>query len=156
MKTKMMIILIGLATSFGGAAQDGAPSGPAASLEGTWQVQITLRNCATGEPLGQPFPALASFDFAGTVVTSDGSMSPATRGSGHGIWRRVKGRSFAALTEAFLFTDGARSGKQLIEQEITLDSEGRRFDSIVSAMVFNAAGQPVFSGCASSVGQRMN
>lgn len=157
MKTKMTIILIGLATSFGVAANGGPLSGrAAATLEGTWRVQITLRNCATWAPLGQPFPALASFDSAGTVVTSDGSMSPATRGAGHGTWWRLGGRSFAANTEAFLFTDGVRSGTQWLEQEITLETDGRRFESSVGAVVFNTAGQVVFSGCASSVGQRMD
>jgi hypothetical protein len=156
MKSMMMtMLLVGLATSFGVAAQDGAPTGSGATLEGTWRVQITLRNCATWAPLGQPFPALATFDFAGTVLTSDGSMSPAARGSGHGIWRRVAGRTFAATTEAFLFTDGVRSGTQLLEQQITLGADGRSFEARVGAMVSNNAGQVVFSGCASSVGQRM-
>jgi hypothetical protein len=156
MKSMMKtMLLVGLATSLGAAAQDGASTGPGATLEGSWRVQVTLRNCATWAPVAPPFPALATFDFAGTVLTSDGSMSPAARGSGHGIWRRVGGRSFEASTEAFLFTDGVRSGTQLVEQQITLAADGSSFEAQVGAMVSNNAGQVVFTGCASSVGQRM-
>ena len=49
-----------------------------------------------------------------------------------------------------------RSGTQRLAQEIALDRTGQAFESIVAAEVFNADGQSVFTGCASSVGQRMD
>lgn len=158
MNMKMTLILAGLAAglALSPAHGESASTRAAATLEGSWRVEITLRHCATWAPLGQPFPAMASFNAAGAVITSDGSMSPAARGPGHGVWSRLHGRRFTATTEAFLFTDGTRSGTQRLVQDIALGSDGQDFESTVGAAVFNAAGQLVFSGCASSVGQRLD
>ncbi|MDQ3039429.1 MAG: hypothetical protein M3R16_06505 [Pseudomonadota bacterium] len=158
MKTKMRIILIGLTMGLAAASahSEASPPRAAATLEGTWRVEITLRRCDNWAAIGQPFPALASFDSAGTVVTSDGGMSPAARGTGHGVWSRVSGRDFSATTEAFLFNGGMRTGTQQLAQEIALENDGQTFESIVVAKVLNTTGQTVFSGCASSVGRRMH
>jgi hypothetical protein len=135
------------------AAQDAAA---AATLEGTWRVQITLRHCETGAPLGPPFPALATFARGGTVTTSDGGSSPAARGAGHGVWWRLQGREFAAVTEAFLFApSGTSSGRQRLTQQIELGRDGMMFEATIAARVMDPAGQVLFSGCASSEGRRL-
>jgi hypothetical protein len=158
MKTRILATLICLALVAGiAAAMDEPLSGrAAATLEGTWIVQVTLRHCDSWAPLGQPFPAYASFNAAGTVITSDGGMSPAARGAGHGVWHRLGRGHYAATVEAFLFNDGVRSGTQRLVQEIALQGDGRRFESTIGAAMLNASGQVIFSGCASSVGQRMD
>ena len=126
------------------------------SIEGTWRVQITLRNCQTGDPLGNPFPAVATFSRGGTVITADGSQSPALRGPGHGAWRRVTDDLYDAVIEAFLYTAaGAMSGRQRLRQEIRIENRDS-FTATVAAEVLNPAGTVVFSGCASSTGVRMN
>jgi hypothetical protein len=134
------------------AAQDAA----AATLEGTWRVQITLRHCETGAQLGTPFPALATFARGGTVTTSDGGSSPAARGTGHGVWWRLQGREFAAVTEAFLFApSGTSSGRQRLTQQIELGRDGMTFEATIAARVTDTGGQVLFSGCASSEGRRL-
>jgi hypothetical protein len=148
------IVLAALASAAIPALATGAP---AATIEGTWRVEITLRHCQSGEALLAPFPALATFAQGGTMTTSDGGMSPAARGTGHGEWRRVQGRTFAAMTEAFMFAStGALSARQRITQEIVLHAEGTEFEARVSSQVVNLAGQVVFAGCATSVGRRLN
>jgi hypothetical protein len=133
------------------AAQDAA-----ATLEGTWRVEITLRHCDTGVQLGTPFPALATFARGGTVTTSDGGTSPTARGTGHGVWWRLQGREFAAVTEAFMFApSGSLSGRQRITQQIEVGRDGMTFEATIAARVMDPAGQVLFSGCASSVGRRL-
>jgi hypothetical protein len=128
----------------------------ARTLHGTWRVEITLRNCQTGDALGVPFPAMATFDASGTVITSDGGLGPATRGAGHGIWRRSAAHTYAVLTEAFLFApDGARSGTQRLRQSIEIGWDPDEFTATVSAEVLNLQGALLFSGCATSMGRRM-
>ena len=41
-----------------------------ASLVGTWTVQVTLRDCTTGAPLGPAFNSLVTFHGDGTVSES--------------------------------------------------------------------------------------
>jgi hypothetical protein len=141
-----------------GAAQDPSPGQPAfdsRKIEGTWRVQITPVNCQTGNQAAPTFPALATFGGGGTVVTSDGSLSPTSRGAGHGIWTFVGSGAYEAFTEAFLFTDGVRSGTMQIRQAIQIEHGGYEFMSKVSSRELNVDGSTRFVRCATSVGQRM-
>jgi hypothetical protein len=160
MRTMSLLVVFCVGMGLGVGAEENNGTGPsaaaAATLEGTWRVEITLRNCDTGQALGIPFAALATFARGGTLTTSDGGLSPAVRGTGHGVWWRLRGRTFAALTEAFMFNGGVRSGTQRISQEIDLDHDGMTFEARVSSAVLGTAGQIVFAGCASSAGRRMD
>ncbi|MBA3231682.1 MAG: hypothetical protein H0T05_02570 [Acidobacteria bacterium] len=151
-------VVAGLGVGAGERSAQGTPSSPAATLEGTWRVEITVRNCDTGQPVfNTPFPALASFARGGTLTTSDGGMSPAARGAGHGVWWRSQGRTFAALTEAFTFgPTGVRTGTQRLSQEIELDHQGMAFQSRIASVVLDTAGQVTFTGCATSIGRRLD
>lgn len=60
----------------------GAGGAPAAAqgsswkaIQGTWLVQVTLRNCATGAALGAPFSSVVTFHEGGTVT--EATVSPA-------------------------------------------------------------------------------
>jgi hypothetical protein len=139
------------------ATRQGPPAhGKGRLLQGTWRVQITLRNCTTGEPVRPPFPALATFAAGGTVTTADGGLSPVARGTGHGIWAHNGGHNYEALTEAFLFTPaGIVSGTQRLRQTIDIGGHPDEFHATVSAHILDAGGTVVGSGCATSVGRRM-
>ena len=133
----------------------GQSAGNRRTLEGTWRVEITLRNCLTGEPVQNPFPALASFARGGTVTTADGGLSPAVRGTGLGVWWRVSHGAFAAVTEAFLFNGGIRSGVQRITQEIEVAAGHEEFNASVTSEILDVNGNVVAAGCATSIGRRM-
>lgn len=70
---------IGRAQSNQSASKDG--------LEGTWLVQVTLRNCATGASLGS-FSSLVTFHRGGTLSESTNSpvFAIGQRTPGHGNW----------------------------------------------------------------------
>ena len=136
--------------------QDPAAQSQARRLEGTWRVQIALRNCETGDSLRPPFPAMATFASGGTMITSDGGLSPLARGAGHGTWVHTGGHTFAALTEAFLFTPtGALSGIQRIRQAVEIGWDPHQFNATVSSEISDAQGTLLATGCATSVGNRM-
>ena len=54
-------------------------------LVGAWLVQVTLRNCETGAPMGS-FNSLVSFHRGGTISESPGgtAFAPGQRSAGHG------------------------------------------------------------------------
>jgi len=56
-------------------------------LEGTWIVQVTLRNCATNAALGS-FNSIVTFHEGGTISedTSAPTFAVGQRSSGHGTW----------------------------------------------------------------------
>jgi hypothetical protein len=150
-----VVVMGGAALLAAGQQNPGAQS-QARKLEGTWRVQITLRNCQTGDPLRPPFPAMATFAAGGTVTTSDGGLSPLARGAGHGIWVHTGGHTFEALTEAFLFTPtGALNGTQRLRQAVEIGWDPHEFNATVSSEFLDAQGTLLGTGCATSVGQRM-
>jgi hypothetical protein len=160
--TRTTLALAAVAAMAGGAAlaADTQQTPNAASqgrtLQGTWRVQITLRHCQTGDALGLPFPARATFGSGGTVTTSDGGLSPVIRGAGHGVWRHEGGHQYSVLTEAFLFTAaGALNGVQRLSQSVDLGGGGDQFTAVVSAEIVDPQGNRLFVGCATSVGMRM-
>src|SRR6266705_963117 len=65
------------------AQSEQSPNG----LEGTWRVQVTQYNCATGATL-PPFWSLLSFARGGvlTETTTSPGFLPGQRTPGHGVW----------------------------------------------------------------------
>jgi len=123
------------------------------AIVGTWRVQVTLLNCATGQPVAPPFAAFLTFGTGGALTeTTSASFFPAVRSPGHGSWTSEGGRSYAAASSAFLTKDGVLFRTQTIAQRIELDG-----DSLLSnaAVTFtDPAGAVVARGCASAVGAR--
>jgi hypothetical protein len=140
----------------GAGAQSEVTQAETRTIEGAWRVQITLRDCTSGQPLRSPFPALASFARGGTVTTADGGLSPAIRTTGLGVWSHSEGGSYAAVTEAFLFAPtGVNTGTQRITQHIKFDRYEDAFEATVSSTALDTQGNVVAVGCATSVGRRL-
>ncbi|MEP6592701.1 MAG: hypothetical protein ABJC51_03370 [Acidobacteriota bacterium] len=70
-------------------------STPRKTLEGTWQVQVTLRNCATNATLGS-FNSLVTFHRGGTISESTSApvFAIGQRSSGHGNWKAEGRRNY--------------------------------------------------------------
>jgi hypothetical protein len=66
----------------------------------------------------------------------------------------VSDGAFAAVTEAFLFNGGTRSGLQRISQEIDVTAGGE-FNATVTSEIEDVNGNVVARGCATSVGRRL-
>lgn len=81
-----------------------ADSGDSRStLTGTWSVQVTLRDCTTGAPMGPVVNSLVTFHEGGTLSETAGGTGFAVgqRSPGHGIWsqkdRNTYRQKFIAL-----------------------------------------------------------
>ena len=93
-------------------------------LEGTWLMEATLVDCATGAPLpipGNPFPALHTYMRGGTMLDSGASppRPPAvTRSTAHGIWERMGGQTFRERFRVFFFD---APGVHVSTSEVTVE-----------------------------------
>jgi hypothetical protein len=76
-------------------------------LVGAWAVQVTLRDCATNAPIGQPFNSLVSFHDGGTLSESAGNLgfAPGQRSPGHGAWTREGRHTFLQRMIALILFD---------------------------------------------------
>ncbi|MBB5060159.1 hypothetical protein HDF16_004895 [Granulicella aggregans] len=95
-----------------------AKAAEAPSLVGTWQVQISLKDCVASAPLGQPFQSLLSFAQGGTMTetTSNPGFFPAVRSPGHGNWSATGDRLYTASTVAYITLNGVLAKTQTITQ----------------------------------------
>ena len=126
------------------------------SLVGTWQVQVTLRNCSNGNPLGPPFQSLLTFGVGGTLTetTSTSMFFPAERGPGHGVWNRSGGNTYTASSIAYITLNGVLSMKQRIDQRIQIAHDSLSLDSAATIQFFDPGDNLVKAGCATATAQR--
>jgi hypothetical protein len=151
-----LAVLAGLFLSVASAAaQSSVPTGK--ELEGTWQVEVTQRDCNTGDPLGTPFQSLLTFASGGTMTeTTDNPMFfPAERGPGHGVWSFKGGSRYTAATTAFVTLNGVLAKTQKINQIIEMNDDPSRFTTVkATVQFFDATGKLLVTGCATATGVR--
>jgi hypothetical protein len=120
-------------------------------IEGVWDISVTVRSCATGAAL-----------FTGRVIhmfIDGGSLTEvadrANRSAGLGSWRHLGGRSYASVQKWIEYTAaGGDNGTGVVMREIELSENGDNFTAKSTSEVFNAAGQLISTGCATSTGTR--
>ena len=91
-------------------------------IEGTWAVQVTPYNCATGVAF-PGFYGIASFDRGGTAtVINSGQTAPAPTTPAVGKWVSGGGRNYTLTTVTFvLFGPGVQAWAQRNTMSITLN-----------------------------------
>jgi hypothetical protein len=139
---------------------------PAAAIQGTWGVLVTLRNCATNAPLGPPFNSLVTFAEGGTISESPGgaAFAPDQRSAGHGVWAHQGGVTFSqrmiallrfATPPNFPVSPGFQAGWQIITHTVTM-SDADHFTSAGNGREYDLNRQLVRTGCSTAVGERFN
>jgi len=154
------ILAIAIAVAVSQATVIGQDQAPDRSLGGVWLVEITPRNCATGEPIPTAVTkALYTFNEGGTMSVSflNNSLT-LERTAAHGLWRRDLGwdeYSFKFVHFRRNVSTGAFAGKQEGAGALVLAASGDEFTTDGSTQVFDVNGNPVGTGgCSNSVGTR--
>jgi hypothetical protein len=120
-------------------------------IEGVWDISVTGRSCATGAAL-----------FTGRVIhmfIDGGTLTEiadrANRSAGLGTWRHLEGGSYAAVHKWIEYTAaGGDNGTMVVTREIELSKNGDKFTAKATSEAFNAAGQLISTGCATSTATR--
>jgi hypothetical protein len=120
-------------------------------IEGVWDISVTGRSCATGAAL-----------FTGRVIhmfIDGGTLTEiadrANRSAGLGTWHHLGGRSYVAVHKWIEYTAaGGDNGTEVVTREIELSENGDNFTARATSELFNAAGQLINTGCATSTGTR--
>jgi hypothetical protein len=123
-------------------------------LDGTWDVQVSVRNCQTGAAL-ITFPAIATFMFGGTVIVSETSIAPALKTPAQGFWHPVGGNKYRFKTKAFNFdASGNFTGWIIINQEVNLNQSADEYESAGTGELYNKNGNLIFTGCSTLSAKR--
>jgi hypothetical protein len=124
------------------------------SLAGSWDVQVTIRDCQSGTVLFG-FPAMMTYEQDGTMQETDLGGPGLTRLPGQGVWKRQIKRQYSSAFRFLNFNlDRTFAGTNVIRSTITLDSGGNSYTSTDTNEILAPNGNVVGVGCASSTATR--
>ena len=140
--------LVSMATA--GTPPKGAQGG---KLQGTWEMQITLTDCA-GHVI-RSFPSLIEFVAGGTVVESNAGTPQALKTPGEGVWRHTTDSNYAFRFKFFTFNpQNVFTGWTIIAGETTVDATGNANSGTATVEVYDPNGNLLVSLCAETSGTR--
>ncbi len=136
-------------------AQDSKEQG----LVGSWDVQVTARDCQTGDPIPfiPIFPAMITYNQGGTMQETDLGNPFLIRLPGHGVWGHTRGRQYSAAFQFLNFNfDRTPAGKNVVREAITLGQGGDTYTSTATVVALDANGNviPGSEGCATETATR--
>jgi hypothetical protein len=126
-------------------------------LEGAWRLQVTVRDCNTGQPLRPTFPAVFTFAKGGTATVITAGQLPSLATPGLGVWRHTQDHNYSAVTDAFVFSSaGAWIQTHRLTRAIQVSTDGDSFTDQIALQIFDTTGNLIATGgCASSVATRI-
>ncbi|HEU0273039.1 MAG TPA: hypothetical protein VFQ83_00745 [Candidatus Udaeobacter sp.] len=134
---------------------EGLQGGRGGSLEGTWDMRITLTDCA-GHVI-RSFPSLIEFAAGGTVVESNAGTPQALKTPGEGVWRHATGHDFAFRFKFFTFdAQNVFSGWTIIAGVTTVDATRNANSGTATVKVYDPNGNLLLSLCAETNGTRFD
>jgi hypothetical protein len=143
--------ILAMIFTIGCYAQESAGGG---RLVGTWDAVVTIRDCATGNALNT-FASIASINQGGTSIGSTAGLPQASRTPEHGVWRHVKGNTYAFKFKSFNFSPaGVAVSYVIVEHEVELEASGNSYVSAGTAKFFLLNGTQVGQGCSDAIGTR--
>lgn len=130
----------------------------AKALEGTWDVTVTLRVCATGAVI-RSFPRMLTFHKGGTLTewaAAGLEAAPVARGVGQGAWEYLGKQEFTYSLKFLRLTpfggpDGFISELRMLD----VDSSGRSYEADGVAHITLANGFVVGPLCATEDGAKL-
>jgi len=125
-------------------------------LEGAWRLQVTVRDCNTGQPLRPTFPAVFTFAKGGVATAVTAGQLPSLATPGLGAWRHTQGQNYSTVTDAFVFSAaGMWIQTHRLTRAIEVSIDGQTFRDNVALQILDTTGNPIATGCATSVANRL-
>ena len=163
----MLTLLVGQDLVFG---HDDSKGAKADRIEGVWDDEVIIIDCATGESTGREFPGTIMFLHGGQLIETPGTPLvapmlppppiPVQRGHvGFGTWHHLGGRHYTAAFRFFRFiadgsaADGSFAGIQEITEAIELSEDGDEFTTTGTSHIKDGNGSTQ-DGCNTLNGTR--
>ena len=122
------------------------------SLEGTWDVSVTVVNCQTGAPI-RTVRSLQMFSHDGSFTETANTF---LRGSSLGNWERKGGETFGANYWFFRYTPtGAFASLARALDEIKLGQDGNTFTAAGVIQDYDASNTLIATGCFTHIAKRL-
>lgn len=151
----VLALIVILALTCGLAfAQDESAGENKDRFEGTWDVQVTIRNCQTRAAI-RTFASVTTFMAGGTMIDSTSGIPQALKTPGHGVWSRGKRNTYHFKFKSFSFDAGGNfTGWTIITQRANLQYGIEVYDSAGTAEVYDPNGNLLFTLCSTTTATR--
>ncbi|HJP95863.1 MAG TPA: hypothetical protein VJ843_00670 [Candidatus Saccharimonadales bacterium] len=124
------------------------------ALVGSWDVQVTIRDCQTGTPLFS-FPAMMTYNQGDTMQETDLGDPFLVRLLGHGVWEHDKKRQYSAAFQFLNYNpDRTFAGRNVIRSAISLGQGGDTYTGTDTLEILDANGNVIARGCATTTATR--
>jgi len=149
------IMIVGCLLASGAPARAQSEDGGSHNgLQGTWRLQLTVRDCQTGAVL-RTFPALATFAKGGTLTLTTAGQSPSLSTPPLGVWRHTGHHTYSAVSEAFVFSPaGDWIQTHRLTRAIQIGDDTDDFTDTVALQIFDTNGNLIVTGCGTTVATR--
>jgi hypothetical protein len=152
-RTIMVPLLFACALATVVAAERAPRGAVGGKLQGTWDMQITLTDCA-GHVI-RSFPTIVEFVAGGTLTEASGGTAPALTTGGKGVWSHTADSTYAFRFKDFNFNSSyVLTGWTIISGELTVDETGNANAGPATVDVYNPSGVLVAHLCADAIGTR--
>ena len=123
-------------------------------LDGTWNVQVTIRNCQNNAAI-RSFASLTTFMSGGTLLDSTSGIPQTLHTPGHGVWIHTGGREYKLSFKSFNFDAGGNfTGWTIIRHFALLSSRANKYESFGTSEIYAPNGNLVFTGCSTTTATR--
>jgi hypothetical protein len=124
------------------------------SLVGSWNLQVTLRDCNSGFPF-VTFAAMNTYNQGGTTQQTAIPGPGVNALPGHGVWSHQTGRRYSGAFQAFgLNPDPALITRLIVRSAIRLSRDGSSYTSTDTAEVLNLNGDLITRACSTTTATR--
>ena len=153
---------LALVLSAAGAASAQQSGSQARTIQGVWYVQVTVRNCNTGEALAPPVNSLVTFGAGGTLKesVSGGGFAPGQRSDGHGTWTHNRGQTYDQRFVTMINFGsnpgpgpGFEAGWMKIHHTVTM-IDVDHIESVGTNTFYRFNGEMYRTGCSTAAGTR--
>ena len=152
--TVLAVLMISTLTTWVSAQHDGNGQNGGGKVEGTWNVQVTIRNCQNAAAI-RTFTSTTTFMSGGMVLDSTSGIPQALKTPGHGVWNHIVRDTYRFSFKSFNFdAAGNFTGWQIVRHEANLDPRAAEFESAGTSEVYDANGNLISTGCSTATGTR--
>ena len=128
-------------------------SGNKQGLVGSWNLEVTLRDCQTGMEI-ITFPAMNTYNQGGTSQQSAPPEPGFTHLTGHGVWSHKTGRNYSGAFQFFSLTPmGFVAKRTTVRSAISLGRDGNSYTSTDTSETIDANGNSTM-GCSTTTATR--
>jgi WD40 repeat protein len=123
------------------------------TIVGVWDVQVTVLNCSTGDPIAS-FRGLHKYELGGTAQVVP-STNPAALSPHVGVWTSVGKDKYQLNFKMFRFDPaGNYIGWTVVRNNIAISKDATLYAGSGQATVYDLNGNPVGASCPKFMGTR--